>query len=131
MYAQAIDGTRYTFADIRILLAKASPMRSGDCLAGVAAANATERVAAQMALADVPLTTFLSEVVVPYEDDEVTRLVIDTHDADAFAPIRHLTVGAFRDWLLSDAATADALASLARGVTPELAAAVAKVSRNQ
>ncbi len=131
MYAQTINGTRHTFDDIRDLLAKASPLRSGDCLAGIAAESAAHRVAAQMALADVPLKTFLSELVVPYEDDEVTRLIIDSHDAAAFGPISHLTVGDFRDWLLSDEATTETLSALAPGLTPEMAAAVAKISRNQ
>lgn len=113
------------------LLAKASPLRSGDVLAGVAAATEEERVLAQMELAGVPLARFLEEHVVPYEDDEVTRLIIDTHDKDAFAPVRGLTVGEFRDWLLTDAADGDALARLAPGVTPEMAAAVSKLMRLQ
>ena len=121
----------YGFADLRELLAKASPARSGDQLAGVAAATAQERVAAQAALADVPLASFLEQHVVPYEDDEVTRLIVDTHDAAAFAPLRHLSVGGLRDWLLSDAATGPALAALAPGLTPEMAAAVSKIMRNQ
>src|SRR5271169_2440453 len=116
MRAVAIGGTRYTFPDLKDLLAKASPARSGDRLAGVAAETAAERVAAQMALADLPLATFLDEAVVPYEDDEVTRLIIDSHDESAFAPIAHLTVGGFRDWLLGDAATTAALSALAPGV---------------
>jgi ethanolamine ammonia-lyase large subunit len=131
MHAVAIEGTRYAFPDLKDLLAKASPPRSGDRLAGIAAQSAAERVAAQMTLADLPLATFLDEAVVPYEDDEVTRLIIDTHDAAAFAPIAHLTVGGFRDWLLGDSATADTLSALARGITPEMAAAVAKICRNQ
>jgi ethanolamine ammonia-lyase large subunit len=131
MYAKVIDGIRYRFDDIRALLAKASPLRSGDCLAGVAAHSAEERVAAQMALADLPLSTFLNEVVVPYEDDEVTRLIIDGHDAACFAPIRHLTVGGFRDWLLTDAATTESIRALGPGLVPEMAAAVSKISRNQ
>ena len=131
MYARVIDGTRYRFDDIRALLAKASPLRSGDCLAGVAAQSAEERVAAQMALADVPLSAFLNEVVVPYEDDEVTRLIIDGHDAACFAPIRHLTIGGFRDWLLSDAGTTESIRALGPGLVPEMAAAVSKISRNQ
>jgi ethanolamine ammonia-lyase large subunit len=117
--------------NLRDLLAKASPARSGDELAGVAAASAEERVRAQMALADVPLKRFLAEPVVPYEDDEVTRLICDSHDAEAFAPVSHLTIGEFRDWLLSDQATAEHLASLAPGVTPEMAAAVSKLMRVQ
>jgi ethanolamine ammonia-lyase large subunit len=116
---------------LKELLAKASPLRSGDVLAGVAAATEEERVLAQMELAGVPLARFLEEHVVPYEDDEVTRLIIDTHDRDAFAPVRGLTVGEFRDWLLTDAAAGDALARLAPGVTPEMAAAVSKLMRLQ
>lgn len=131
MYATTIGAVRYAFPDLKSLMAKATPLRSGDRLAGVAAESAKERVAAQMALADLPLSTFLNEAVVPYEEDEVTRLIIDSHDAEAFAPVARLTVGGFRDWLLSDAATNNALQALAPGITPEMAAAVAKVSRNQ
>jgi ethanolamine ammonia-lyase large subunit len=131
MYARAVAGTRYSFADLRNLLAKASPLRSGDLLAGIAAHDATERVAAQLTLADLPLKAFLSQAVVPYEDDEITRLIVDTHDASAFAPLAHMTVGDLRNWLLSDAATPQALAAVAMGLTPEMAAAVAKISRIQ
>ncbi len=131
MRAAAIGGTRYTFPDLKGLLAKASPARSGDRLAGIAAETAAERVAAQMTLADLPLATFLDEAVVAYEDDEVTRLIIDSHDANAFSPIAHLTVGGFRDWLLGDAATTAALSALAPGITPEMVAAVSKICRNQ
>ena len=113
------------------MLAQASPLRSGDQLAGLAAETQTRRVAAQWALADLPLTAFLSDAVIPYEADEVTRLILDTHDAAAFAPVRHLTVGGLRDWLLSDEADADALAALAPGLTPEMAAAVSKLCRLQ
>lgn len=113
------------------MLAKASPARSGDALAGIAAASAAERVAAQMALAEIPLRHFLDEAVIPYEADEVTRLIVDTHDAAAFAPVSHLTVGDFRDWLLGDAADDAALAALAPGLTPEMAAAVSKLMRVQ
>lgn len=130
-YHQRIATETFTFPDLRTLLARASPGRSGDRLAGVAAASARERVAAQMALAEVPLTRFLEEAVVPYEQDEVTRLILDTHDAAAFAPVRHLSVGGFRDWLLSDEATPEALAALAPGLTPEMAAGVSKLMRNQ
>src|SRR3954471_1092707 len=121
----------FGFADLRELLGKASPARSGDRLAGVAAETAQERVAAQAALADVPLARFLSEAVVPYETDEVTRLIVDGHDAAAFAPVRHLTVGGLRDWLLSDAATTEALRALAPGLAPEMAAATSKIMRTQ
>ena len=131
MYSATIGSSRYAFPDLKTLLAKASPLRSGDVLAGVAAASGEERVAAQYALADLPLATFLAEHVVPYESDEVTRLIVDTHDRTAFATIAHLTVGGLRDWLLSDASTADTLAALASGITPEMAAAVSKISRLQ
>ncbi|EKV26626.1 Ethanolamine ammonia-lyase heavy chain [Caenispirillum salinarum AK4] len=123
--------TRYVFHDLKTLLARASPPRSGDVLAGVAADSDEERVAARMALADVPLARFLDEALVPYEDDEVTRLILDLHDADSFQPVRSMTVGAFRDWLLCDAATPEALAALRPGLTPEMAAAVSKLMRNQ
>jgi ethanolamine ammonia-lyase large subunit len=127
MYTATIASQRYVFPDLTTLLARATPLRSGDVLASVAAATSEERVAAQYALADVPLTVFLDQHVVPYESDEVTRLIVDTHDKKAFAPIKHLTVGAFRDWLLSDEATTETLTALAPGVTPEMAAAVAKI----
>ena len=117
--------------NLRDLLAKASPARSGDELAGLAAANAQERVRAQMRLADVPLKTFLNEPLIPYETDEVTRLICDSHDAAAFAPVAHLTVGEFRDWLLSEQATPERLQSLAAGLTPEMVAAVSKIMRLQ
>ena len=126
-----VDGTRHVFGSLAELLARATPLRSGDELAGVAAASDEERVAAQMALAEVPLKCFLSEAVVPYETDEVTRLVIDTHDAGAFAAVSHLTVGDFRNWLLSEEATTDTLTALAPGLTPEMVAAVSKICRNQ
>src|ERR1700752_5496564 len=100
VYRKAIDAASYVFADRRALLAKATPPRSGDRLAGIAAGSAEETVAARMALADVPLKQFLHEAVIPYEDDEVTRLIVDTHDASAFTAISSLTVGSFRDWLL-------------------------------
>ena len=131
MYSTTIGARRCIFRDLADLLAKASPLRSGDQLAGLAAETGEERVAAQLALADLPLTTFLREHVVPYESDEVTRLIVDTHNRAAFAPVAHLTVGGFRDWLLSDAATTPVLAALAPGVTPEMAAAVSKISRLQ
>jgi len=130
-FSHTIGNRRYVFGSLRELLAKATPLRSGDVLAGVAAASAEERVAAQLALADVPLTRFCEEAVVPYESDEVTRLIVDTHDTAAFAPVRSLTVGELRDWLLSDDATPDRLAALAPGLTPEMAAAVSKLMRVQ
>ena len=112
-------------------MAKATPLRSGDVLAGVAAATEEERVRAQMLLADTPLTRFLNECVIPYEEDEVTRLIIDTHDHEAFAPVRSYTVGQLRDWLLTEAAGSRALTALAPGLTPEMAAAVSKLMRLQ
>ena len=131
VYRHLVGARTYVFADLRELMAKATPPRSGDMLAGIAAASAEENVAARICLADVPLSTFLNEALVPYEDDEVTRLIIDTHDAGAFRPISHMTVGQFRDFLLSDEAYPAALAALAPGVTPEMAAAVSKLMRNQ
>ena len=130
-FAASIGNVRYAFADLRELLARATPLRSGDQLAGVAAQSAQERVAAQFALADLPLRHFLSEQVVPYENDEVTRLIVDNHDPAAFAPAASFTVGEFRDWLLSDEATPARIAALAPGITPEMAAAVAKIMRLQ
>jgi ethanolamine ammonia-lyase large subunit len=121
----------HRFADLKTLLAKATPARSGDELAGVAAEGPEERVAAQMTLADVPLRRFLEESVVPYETDEVTRLIVDEHDAEAFAPVGGMCVGEFRDWLLSDAAQRGVLETLAPGITPEMAAAVSKIMRLQ
>ena len=118
MHSATIGARRYRFDDLKALMAKATPLRSGDQLAGLAAETGEERVAAQYALADLPLKTFLQEPVVPYETDEVTRLIIDGHDKAAFAPVAHLTVGGFRDWLLSDDATAPKLSALAPGVTP-------------
>jgi ethanolamine ammonia-lyase large subunit len=129
-FAHSIGGTRYRFPDLRTLLARATPPRSGDALAGIAAASAAERVAAQRALADLPLKHFLTEAVIPYEADELTRLIQDRHDAAAFAPVAHLTVGGFRDWLLG-AADSAALAALAPGLMPEMAAAVSKIMRLQ
>jgi len=131
MYGATIGAHRYRFRDLATLLAKASPLRSGDQLAGLSADTCEERVAAQYVLADLPLTTFLHEHVVSYETCEITRLIVDTHDRSAFAPVAHLTVGGFRDWLLSDEATTPVLATLAPGVTPEMAAAVSKISRLQ
>src|SRR3979411_2773345 len=131
VYRHTIDATTYLFENLRDLLAKATPPRSGDRLAGIAADSAQPMSAARIALADIPLRQFLHETVIPYEDDEITRLIIDTHDASAFAAISSLTVGALRDWLLSDAATGEVLGKLSRGITPEMAAAVSKLMRNQ
>jgi ethanolamine ammonia-lyase large subunit len=130
-YAETIGGTRYVFPDVKTLLAKATPRRSGDLLASIAAADATERVAAQRALADLPLRELVENPVVPYEADEVTRLIVDNHDANAFAPACAMTVGEWRDWLLSDAADTPTLAGLAAGLTPETVAAVSKIMRLQ
>src|SRR3569833_2923238 len=131
VYRHVIESTVHVFNDLRALLAKATPPRSGDQLAGIAAERAEQMIAARMALADLPLARFLQEQVIPYEDDEVTRLIVDSHDAAAFAPIATLPVGGFRDFLLSDAATPETLARLSRGITPEMAAAVSKLMRNQ
>ena len=129
-YSHSVGGTTWRFDDLREVMAKASPARSGDLLAGVAAGSDAERVAAQMCLADVPLRRFL-EALIPYERDEVTRLIIDSHDAAAFAPISHLTVGDFRNWLLGEEADESSLKALAPGLTPEMVAAVSKIMRVQ
>jgi ethanolamine ammonia-lyase large subunit len=130
-YQHTVDGRGYRFPDLRTLLAKATPLRTGDVLAGIAASSAEERVAAQMALAAVPLKAFLSETVIPYEADEVTRTIIDHHDPGAFAAVSQLTVGDFRNWLLAYDVDAAALASLAPGLMPEMVAAVSKIMRIQ
>ncbi|RRJ95127.1 ethanolamine ammonia-lyase subunit EutB [Opitutaceae bacterium TAV4] len=122
---------RHHFGSLRELMAKATPLRSGDVLAGVAAANAEERAAAQQCLADVPLARFLEDLLIPYEDDAVTRLIIDTHDRAAFAPVASLTVGEFRDWLLRYETDHTVLTALAPGLTPEMVAAVSKLMSNQ
>jgi ethanolamine ammonia-lyase large subunit len=131
MYKTQIANFSYNFKTLANLMAKATPPRSGDYLAGVAAANHLERVAAQWVLADLPLKQFLNEALVPYETDEITRLIMDEHDSAAFAPISHLTVGDFRNWLLSPQATTDVLTALAAGLTPEMVAAVSKIMRIQ
>ncbi len=130
-YTHSIGISTYRFADLKTLLAKASPARSGDYLAGVAAASEAERMAARMALAEVPLQRFLDEPLIPYESDEVTRLIFDRHDRNAFRPIEHLSVGEFRNWLLSANTTSEKLAQVVWGITPEMAAAVSKLMRNQ
>jgi len=130
-YRASVGLQTYRFESLGELLAKASPLRSGDQLAGVAASSAGERVAARLALADLPLATFLSDALVPYEADEVTRLIVDSHDAGAFRVVSHLTVGGLRDWLLSERADGATLAALAPGLMPEMVAAVSKLMRNQ
>jgi ethanolamine ammonia-lyase large subunit len=130
-FRYAVGNTSFVFSDLKELLAKATPPRSGDRLAGIAAGSAEENVAAKLALADVPLKCILAEPLIAYEQDEVTRLILDTHDAKAFARIASMTVGDFRDYLLSDRVTPRTLARLAPGITPEMAAAVCKIMRNQ
>jgi len=133
-YTQQVSGHTYQFDGLVDLMAKATPLRSGDELAGCAAQSDAERAAAAWVLADLPLSTFLEEQVVPYETDDVTRLIIDTHDRTAFSALSHLTVGGLRDWLLDTAAEADSahrIAGIAAGLTPEMVAAVSKIMRNQ
>jgi len=130
-YSITKRGVKHVYPNLRTLLAHASPLRSGDELAGIAAANAEARVFAQMTLADLPLRTFQQDALIPYEKDAVTRLSIDAQDQVAFAPVADLTVGEFRDWLLSDAATGERIAALAPGLLPEMAAAVSKIMRAQ
>lgn len=131
MYRTTIGQRTYQFPDLKSLMAKASPARSGDYLAGVAAATAEERMAAKICLADLPLKAFLENALIPYEEDEITRLIMDEHDLQAFSLVSHLTVGDFRDWLLSEHADSFTLARLASGLTPEMVAAVSKLMRNQ
>ncbi|MGJ8524529.1 Ethanolamine ammonia-lyase heavy chain [Halomonadaceae bacterium LMG 33818] len=130
-YHMDIGGRRYNFDSLGTLMAKATPLRSGDELAQIAADNAAERAAAQIALSELPLKTFLNDVLIPYEEDEVTRLIIDRHDPLAFAPVQHMTVGEFRNWLLSPAATPASISALKWGLTPEMVAAVSKIMRIQ
>ena len=127
MYRTQLSNHIYNFDSLRTLLAKATPLRSGDVLAGVCANSYEERIAAQIALSNVPLKNFLNEVVIDYEKDDITRLIIDSHDAIAFAPIAHLTVGGFRDWLLSAEVTNEIIHAVANGIMPEMAAAVSKI----
>lgn len=126
-----LGGTRYVFADLKDLLAKASPARAGDRLAGVAAASAQERVAARYALADLQLDRFLNEALIPYERDEVTRLIFDHHDPVGFQNVGHMTVGAFRDYLLSEQVGPQEITRIQSALTPEMVAAVSKLMRNQ
>lgn len=130
-YRTTLGHEVFRFATLAEVMAKASPPRSGDALAGLIASSDVERVAAQMVLADLPLDLFLSQALIPYETDDVTRLIIDSHNQPAFAPVAHMCVGQFREWLLSDAATPAALRALAPGLTPEMVAAVSKLMRNR
>ena len=130
-YRTTLDAHVFDFEDLRQVMACASPARSGDYLAEIGAATAQQRMAARHVLADTPLRQFLTEALIPYESDNITRLIIDGHDAMAFAPVSHLTVGGLRDWLLSEHATTAALSALASGLTPEMVAAVSKLMRNQ
>ncbi|RPI96583.1 MAG: ethanolamine ammonia lyase large subunit, partial [Spirochaetales bacterium] len=130
-YRKTIGARTYVFTSLKDLLAKASPGRSGDLLAGIAAENAEERAAAQMALSDAYLSDFLKEDIVPYDEDELTRLILDAHDKEAFAEISTLTVGEFRNWLLLDETTGDTLKRVSTGILPEMAAAVSKICRVQ
>lgn len=130
-FSKTLGSTTYSFHSLRELMAKATPFRTGDALAGIAASSNQERVAAQYALADVPLKTFLEELLIPYETDEVTRLIIDDFNIEAFKPISHFTVGDLRDWLLTETVDHKTLKQISAGVTPEMVAAVAKLMRNQ
>ncbi len=130
-FKRSTGNRSFTFDTLRDLLAKASPERSGDCLAGISAESREERVAAQMALADMPLSQFLKEDIIPYEEDEITRLISDMHDPEAFSAVSSLTVGDFRNWILSDDTTGEDLANVSPGLTPEMVAAVSKIMRNQ
>jgi len=130
-YSAVVGTRRYNFADLKAVLAKASPARSGDALAGLIAESAGERMAARLVLADLPVRRFVDEALIPYESDEVTRLIVDEHDATAFAPLAAQTVGEFREWLLAETTGEAQLAAVAPGIMPEMAAAVSKLMRNQ
>ncbi len=130
-YQQTIGSFNYIFKDLKEVLAKATPEKSGDGMAGVIAANEKERMAARLVLADVPLRQFLQDLIVPYEEDEVTRLIMDTHDEEAFQAVAHLTVGGFREWLLSYEINGDRIQQIGPGLIPEMVAAVSKVMSNQ
>ncbi|MGJ7507025.1 ethanolamine ammonia-lyase subunit EutB [Variovorax sp. GT1P44] len=130
-YRTTIESQVFEFDDLKQVMAFASPARSGDYLAGIGAATAQQRLAARHVLAETPLKQFLTEALIPYEDDNITRLIIDDHDAEAFAPVSHLTVGDFRNWLLSEEADTAVLTALASGLTPEMVAATSKLMRNQ
>ncbi|KQO88941.1 ethanolamine ammonia-lyase [Methylobacterium sp. Leaf122] len=128
-YRHTVGPRTHVFADLATLMAKATPVRSGDCLAGIAAESAEENMAARWCLAEVPLKEILARPLIPYDEDDVTRLILDDHDETAFAEIAALTVGDFREFLLT--ASSETLARIAPGVTPEIAAAVSKIMRNQ
>ncbi len=130
-YRTTLGINTYSFKSLKELLAKASPERSGDHLAGIASGSSEERIAAQIVLADTPLKNFLSEEIIPYDEDEVTRLIMDTHNSTMFSEISSLTVGEFRNWLLLDSTTGEKIKNLASGITPEMTAAVSKLMRNQ
>lgn len=130
-YRYTLGNRTYNFKNLAELMAKATPKRSGDILAQVAASSSQERVVAQMKLAETPLKNFLNEALIPYEKDEITRLILDEHNKEAFSLISHMTVGDFRNWLLSDETTTDIIKSVQDGFTPEMVAAVSKIMRNQ
>lgn len=130
-YKFTLRGKSYVFKDLKTVMAKATPERSGDALAGIAAEDNKERIAAQYCLSEIPLKTFLDDLVIPYEKDEVTRLIIDDHDAETFKPISSLTIAEFRDYLLSYEVDGTTLKDLSSGLTPEMVAAVSKIMRNQ
>jgi ethanolamine ammonia-lyase large subunit len=130
-YQTTIEQTVFRFDDLKDLMAKATPERSGDQLAGVAAEGPVERLAAQITLADLPLKAFLSEELIASETDEVSQLIADQHDLSAFAPISSLTVGEFREWLLKPETGQRQLEAVTFGLTPEMVAAVSKIMRVQ
>ncbi len=130
-FRYTVNSFTYNFKDLKTLMAKASPYRTGDALAGICAETNEERVGAQFALSEVPLSLFLTEHLIPYESDEVTRLIVDSHDQNSFSSISHLTVGDFRNWLLLDTTNLEVLGQIKMGLTPEMVAAVSKIMRNQ
>lgn len=130
-FATQVRAERFAFADLRELLAKASEEKSGDQLAGIAAGSERERVAAKRALAEVPLGAIVDNPVIDPDADEVSRLIVESHDPEAFAPIRNWTVGQLREVLLDDATGEEEIRAIGRAIIPEIASAVAKLMGNK
>ena len=131
VYQHSVGNFNYSFPDLKTVLAKATPEKSGDQMAGLAAQSEQERIAAKLVLADIPLKQFLQEEIIPSESDAVSQLIQDSFDAQAFQPISHLTVGEFRNWLLDYQTDGEKIAQISPGLTPEMIAAVSKIMANQ
>ncbi|HJQ13588.1 MAG TPA: ethanolamine ammonia-lyase subunit EutB, partial [Anaerolineales bacterium] len=125
-----LHGKTYEFPDIRLLMGKANEEKSGDRLAGVGAETAAERVAAKLVLAEVPLWVLHDNPAVPYEQDEITRLIMDAVDPAIYDEIKDRTVGEFREWILADTTSADMIRRVSNGLTAEMIAGVTKLMSN-